>query len=375
MRLPLALPLLTLFGACPPALAGAERHDLRVELGTEYDSNPDRAETIVEGTPILPRAGASPLMRMLASGGWSLEPRRAYAIAFSGALGGKRFFNNDARGDDVLVAQANGTGLFRVGQRVGVGAALIYYDAFQRGPVDRRDFRSFTPLLRLEYNAGKATQLALSGGVRWFDFKSDDRLSFSGPTVSLFARQVFPGNLATGGADWDWNAGITLEGRDFVGPACTNDTCTSDASTPSRLDRLWIGHGELTRTASFLVTAGAAIHVNQSNSLVESLIRGLFHVRFVVPLPWSFSLSGRADLVVTHYRHSLLLLRDPNAAAPLVSIEDENRSTLRFDLARPIAKGFEIGARIVLYSSFPSRGSVEYSRQTALLYLAVFNER
>jgi hypothetical protein len=136
-----------------------------------------------------------------------------------------------------------------------------------------------------------------------------------------------------------------------------------------------MGHVELTRTAGFLVGAGAAVHFNQSNSTVESLVRGLFHLRGVVPLPWSFSLSGRADLVVTHYRNSLLLVKDPNAAAPLVSIEDENRSTLRFELSRPLAKGFEIGTRVVLYSSFPHSGSVEYSRQTTLLYLAVFDER
>jgi len=69
------------------------------------------------------------------------------------------------------------------------------------------------------------------------------------------------------------------------------------------------------------------------------------------------------------------VVQDPNAGAPLVSIEDENRSTLRIELARPLAQGFEIGARYVIYSSFPSRGSVDYRRQTALLYLAVFEER
>lgn len=375
MRLTLALPVLLLFGACPRALAESDHHDLRVELGTEYDSNPDRAETISDANPILPRAGASPLARMVASGGWASAAGRRYALALSGALAGKRFFNEEARGDDVLITQASGAGNVRLGQRAGLGAGVGYYDAFQRGPVDRRDFRSFTPSLRLEYGLGKGSQLALGSGYRWFTFKSDDRLSFSGPTASLIFRQLLPGDLDAGAADWEWNTGAFLEWRDFVGPACTNDTCTSDPSTPGRRDRLWMGHVELARTSSFLVGAGASVHFNQSNSTGESLVRGLFHARGVVPLPWSFSLSGRADLVVTHYRNSLQLVKDPNAAAPLVSIEDENRSTLRFELARPLAKGIEIGTRVVLYSSFPSRGSVEYARQTALLYLAVFDER
>jgi hypothetical protein len=67
--------------------------------------------------------------------------------------------------------------------------------------------------------------------------------------------------------------------------------------------------------------------------------------------------------------------QDPNAGAPLVSVEDENRSTLRIELARPLARGFEIGARYVLYTNFPGNSSVHYRRQTALLYLAVFDER
>jgi hypothetical protein len=312
---------------------------------------------------------------MVASGGWSTGAARPYALALSGALAGKRFFDQDARGDDVLIAQANGAGSIRLSRRFGLGGAMGYYDAFQRGPVDRRDFRSFTPSLRLDTSVGKGMQLVVGGGYRWFTFKSDDRLSFSGPTASLLFRHVLPGDLETGGADWEWNTGAMFEGRDFVGPACTNDTCTADPSTPHRQDRLWMGHVELTRTTSFLVGAGASAHLNQSNSTGESLVRGLFHARAVVPLPWSLSLSGRADLVVTHFRNSLLLVKDPNAAAPLVSIEDENRSTLRVELARPLAKGLEIGTRVVLYSSFPSRGSVEYARQTALLYLAVFDER
>ena len=131
----------------------------------------------------------------------------------------------------------------------------------------------------------------------------------------------------------------------------------------------------MTRTTAFLLGAGAALHLNQSNSYGEGLVRGVFHLRAVVPLPWALSLSSRADLVATHYWNSQVLGQDPNAGAPLVSIEDENRSTLRVEVARPLAQGFEIGARYVFYSSFPSRGSVDYRRQTALLYLAVFDER
>ena len=377
MRLTFALLALTL--PCAPSWARADsaRHDLRVELGTEYDSNPDRAEQIANYAPPLPQAGPSPLLRLVASGNWASALGQSGALALSGAVAGKRFFDQAARGDDVLVGQAGANGTLRVAGRTILGATGSYYDAFQRGPVDRRDFRSLAPALRIEQGFARAAQLTLGGGYRGFTFKSDGNFSFAGPTAFVTARQMFPGNLDRGEADWEWTAGASLEWRGFEGLACTNDTCTAESSSPPhRLDRFWVSHVELTRTTAFLLAAGAALHLNQSNSYGEGLVRGVFHARAVVPLPWALSFSSRADLVATHYWNSLLLAQaDPNAGAPLVSIEDENRSTLRIEVARPLGQGFEIGARYVIYSSFPGGGSVDYRRQTALLYLAVFDER
>jgi hypothetical protein len=376
MRLTLTLVVLALLGACPWARADSARYDLRVELGTEYDSNPDRAEQIANVAPTLSPAGPSPLARLVASGNWASAIGQRGGLALSGAMAGKRFFDQDARGDDVLIAQAGANGTLRVAGRTILGLAGSYYDAFQRGPVDRRDFRSLAPALRIEQGFAQAAQLTVGGGYRWFTFKSDDEFSFAGPTAFLTARQMFPGNLDRGEADWEWTAGASLEWRGFEGLACTNVACTpAPSSPPHRVDRFWIGQVELTRTTTFLLGAGAALHVNQSNSYGEDLLRGVFHLRAVVPLPWTLSFSSRADVLATHYWTSQVLAQDPNAGAPLVSIEDENRSTLRLEVARPLAQGFEIGARYVLYTSFPSRGAVDYRRQTALLYLAVFDER
>ena len=378
MRLTVVIVALSVLGARPWARADSARHDLRVELGSEYDSNPDRAEQIANYVPPLPPAGASPLARLVASGNWASALGQNGALALSGAVAGKRFFDQAARGDDVLILQTGANGTLRVAGRTVIGVAGGYYDAFQRGPVDRRDFRSLAPALRIEQGFVRNGQLTLGGGYRWFTFKPDDTFSFDGPTAFVTARQIFPGNLERAEADWEWTAGAGLEWRGFDGLACANANCTTvgSSSQSRRLDRFWVSHVEVTRTTAFLLAAGAALHLNQSNSYGEGLVRGVFHARTVVPLPWALSLSSRADLVETHYWNSLLLAQaDPNAGAPLVSIEDENRSTLRIEVARPLGQGFEIGARYVIYSSFPGGGSVDYRRQTALLYVAVFDER
>jgi hypothetical protein len=59
---------------------------------------------------------------------------------------------------------------------------------------------------------------------------------------------------------------------------------------------------------------------------------------------------------------------------PRISIEDESRSTLRIELARPLSANVEIGTRYTLYTSAPSSGPLDFRRQTVLLYLALLRE-
>ena len=115
------------------------------------------------------------------------------------------------------------------------------------------------------------------------------------------------------------------------------------------------------------------MHINQSNSYGEALMRGLLHVRAVVPLPWEISLSARAELVATWYRDPLTFLQ-PVAGLPSASIEDESRSTLRVEISRVFARHIELGARYVYYTSAPSSGAVDFRRQTALFYIAFLDE-
>jgi hypothetical protein len=374
MRPSFALAVLAL--ACLRATAQAQvgqfRHELRAELGPEYDSNPTRAEQVSSlGAPM---AGRSALSRLVLSASGALALGRRLGLAAQGGLAGKRFVNPEAHGEDVLVAQAGSTVSLRLAARTSLSLAGTYYDAFQRGPDDRRDFRSGAPSLRFDQGFATLGLLSLGGGHRWFSFKSDSAYSFAGPTAFVRLRHTLPGDLETGGADWELGVGGALEWRGFSGPACERDLCAADPARPRHSDRFWLAHAEITRTATVLLGAGAALHVNQSNSYGEALVRGAFHLRGVVPLPWELSLSARAEVVVTRYADSLPLTRDPEKGTPRISIEDESRSTLRLEMARPLCDQVEIGGRYVWYTSVPSSGPVDFRRHTLLLYLAILHE-
>jgi hypothetical protein len=355
------------------ARAEQVRYDWRLEDGFEYDTNPARTEHIA-GTENESSVPGSPLARIVASGSLAAPLGQNNTLALSGALGGKCFFASDARAANAFVVQTAANDTLRLGQRTQVALSGTYYDVFQRRSLDIPDFRSAAPTLQLDQRFAKTILVSLGGGYRWFTFKPDDTYSFTAPTAFLAIRHLLPGDLLASGADWEWSAGGSMEERNFVGPACTSSGCSDTAGSPRHHDRFWIGHAEWSRTGSWLFGSGAALHINQSNSYGESLVRGLVHVRAVIPLPWELSLSVRGEVVVSHYADPLMLLQ-PVAGLPSASIEDESRSTFRLDIARLFQGNFEIGARYVIYTSAPASNAVDYRRQTLLFYFAFLGDR
>jgi hypothetical protein len=355
------------------AFADPFRYDWRLEDGAEYDTNPARAERI-SGTPSQPAAPASPLARVVASGNLAVPVGQRNLVALSAAFGGKWFTAAEARAENVLVAQARASDAIRLWQRAQVVLAGAYYDVFQRRSSDLPDFRSTAPSLRLDQGLASAMSASLGLGYRWFAFKPDEAYSFAAPTAVLLFRHVLAGDLLKADADWEWSVGGSVEARSFRGPACSANGCSDDASVARHADRFWIGHAEFTRTGSWLLGSGVALHFNQSNSFGESLVRGLLHVRTVVPLPWQLSLSMRGELVLTRYADPQTFAQ-PVAGLPSASIEDESRSTLRIELARLLESHVELGARYVYYTNAPTSSALEYRRQTLLVYLAFLDEK
>jgi hypothetical protein len=353
-----------------PALASAApRVGGRVEAGAEYDSNPGRAEE-VDGGPERRVIGGSPLGRLVASGELAAGFGESQLLSLSAGVAGKAFTHQDARGENVVVGEAAGSYGGALGGRVRFSIGGSYYDVFQARRPESRDFRSLAPFARLELAVGEGGTLGAGAGYRSFTYKPDPSFDFAGPTGVLDYRHLWPG-AGPDAADWEMAAVVSAEARGFSGTRCTGvDACPAPPEAGLRRDQFVVAQMEATRAGGFLLGAGVSGHLNVSNSYGESLLRGLVHARGVLLLPLSFSLSGRAELVLTRYRESVPLARNL-AGQPFVSIEDESRSTVRLELVRPLGPHVDLGLRYTLYGDELAAGPVHYRRQTGLFFLAL----
>jgi hypothetical protein len=370
MRLGVAL--CALFGVVPslPVRADPVRYGLRAEVAAEYDSNPGRVE-VIDGEPTgrSNEVVGSPVGRLALSGELATPVGTRQSVSLFASVAGKRFVREEARPEDVVVAEASGAWNVLAAARTSLGLAGAYAEAFQRRGVEARDYRSSAPALRLEQGLGDGGVLSAGVGYRWLTYKPDAELDFQGPSAFAGYRQLFPGE--TGTADWEWSGGATAELRNFTGNRCLENACPGPLTAGARRDQFWALSGEVTRTGAFLAGAGLAVHGNLSNSFGERLLRGLVHVRAVVLLPAELSLSARAELVLARYLDGLPLVRNVMNGNPDVNLEGESRSTIRAELVRSLARHLDAGLRYTLYTNELGATPVHYFRQTAMLFIAV----
>ncbi len=359
--------------ALPTRAHSQPRVAVRLEAGPEFDSNPARLEE-VKGAPA-PQIDTSSLLRTVGAADLVLPISARQTLAATAGAGGKLFLNQAARPEDVAVAQATAIWSLGLSERIGVSASATYYDAFARGggnAGDPRDFRSIGPSGRIDHTLGPL-RLSAGGGYRWFTWKPRPDFDFQAPTLFASVHHQVRAALGSDAADWDWGISGNVEARRFRGARCESlDACppADPAKQQPWRDRFVVIGADVTRTADTLLGAGVALHLNYSNSYAQSLGRVVLHTRAVVLLPWDLSLSGRIEAVFTRYADGVPLRVDP-AGKILTSIEDESRSTIRIDLVRSLAEGFEIGLRCSLFTNDLGGGPVSYGRYTGLVFGAI----
>jgi len=360
-----------------PAPPDTLRYQLRGELGVELDSNARRTEEIRGANS--PAPVSSLVQRVVVSAALVDNPAAGHEVSVAATAAGKWFDAADAQQENVAIAQSSVVWRAGLGPRKLLTLAGGYYEAFQNpdAGADRRDFRSLAPGVQLGWSIREALDLTVGGGYRMFVFKADDAFNFTAPTAGVDLRWV---HGSEDGADWDVAAGAAFERRDFAGTALVAcDPPSSNglpcAGTEGRLDRFVLGHAEVTRTGRLLTSVGYALHFNSSNSFGESVTRHFAIVRFAASLPAALYVTARADLLFARYSDPLAIGQATTGNA-YVSIEDENRSAFRLDLARDFGDWLRAFARYTFYANeLGSDSSLTYRRHTLLISLAFLLEK
>jgi hypothetical protein len=359
-----------------------EHYQLRAELGTEYDSNAHRVEQLASAQSGLVR---SFLQRLVVTGHLVDQIAPRHTIAISATAAAKVFDAAAARSESVAIAQSSLMWRAALGTRTSLQPSATYYEAFQRwGPAfdpagERRDFRSLVPTMDLRTLLRDSLELGIGAGYRWLVFKPDRDFDFDGPTGAVTLRWLYD---TEGGADWEARGGAALEYRRFGGPAHVGNCPPDGLPCPGpemRADSFVMTQAEVTRTGRILLGAGYAFHHNASNSFGETLIRHIAIARIAAPLPLGFYLAARADLLFAFYRDPVPVaqadMAQMVAGRPFITIEDENRSSVRVDLSRDVAERLRALIRYTFYANELGANSGTYRRHTLLLSLSFAFEK
>lgn len=391
LRALLAWPLLMAASSVALAQADAtaeapdnQHYALRTEAGLEIDSNAHRAENLTGA--VNPPLVASALERLVLS--WTLSDLIAdgQLVALAATAAAKLFDAPAARDEDVAIAQSSAAWQRRLGAADTLALSGAYYEAFQRSSLsspdltqasERRDFRSLAPTLKLGLGLGDGLDLAIAVGYRWFVFKPDRDYDFAAPVGGLDLRWT---RQPEDGADFEATLGASAEHRTFGGPALT-EVC-SPPSTPglpcsgpeTRVDDFLLAHLDVIRTGRVLVGAGYAFQANRSNSAGETVRRHFLSARFAAGLPLGLAFAARGELLLASYAEQLPV-GQLSPGSPFVSIEDENRSSVRIDLSRGLGDRLRAVARYTFYANEITAAPISYRRQTLLLSLTYSAEK
>ncbi|MDZ4694394.1 MAG: hypothetical protein SGI86_04540 [Deltaproteobacteria bacterium] len=344
---------------------------IRGEGGLEYDSNAGRAEQVSQETPV-PTVGSA-AGRFVGSASSNLNLGERWSLALSGGGALKGFTESAAQPENIALVQASPGAFVRLLPGTVLASNLSYYDAFQKGGLDTRDFRSVSPGMQLQQRIGGGA-LGMGGGYRWFTFKSTSDFNFAGPLAFLTYRKAFLADLDVepDAADWELSASLSHEQRNFKGERCRQDACVANSR---HVDDFTVVSAELIRTGEHLFGLGTALQINGSNSFGNGLVRLAAHANAGLSLPWELTLTLRAELLFTRYSDPVPLARDPVTAQPRASIEEESRNTIRAELTRSLDEHFEGIVRYVFYTNELAGGPVDYRRHTLLFALAFLFDR
>lgn len=389
--------LILALGVClaRPGLAAIELH-LEAEAGPELDTNANRVQPLIVPCPAgqscvagqcrkdsctgaacatgLPCTSADAesavlagLLRLTALGriAYRVGDRHLLSAAYGG--GGKVFLGDEARSADELVQQAAAAWAVRVARTL-ISLEGTYYDAFQRE--SQRDFRTGGGQVRATFGLG-ALSLTGSAGYRGLEYKPFPDYSFHGPSLGVELSRAF--SLGSGADVVDWNllGSYTVAARQYRGlaqgtpepcPGRPEDLCNRWAGTRHQ-DLNHLLRAEVNYLGNLDATLFYSLEANQSNSHGETFVRHAVGLAFTARLVWSIFATAKGVLQFSRFADPFVVSRI--STETFISIEDENRSRLAFQLARDVAPGLAVNLRYSLFVN-ESLSTAEGEREASM---------
>lgn len=353
---------LALFLASATAQAADPDVTLKIEAGSEVDSNVHRAPS---GSNVQSAADGRFGVHLDLLGKAGEHGR----YALDAVAAGKAFAGRDASTENVAVTTFDGRYDLDAGLLV-PGIRLAYYEAF--GDVANvLALRTGDAGASLALHAGEL-RVAPVFGWRFFTYKPDRAFDFDGPHVGLSIGQ----RVRAEDASWQlaWAAAYSASVRRY-GAAVLANFCGAGAPvTPSCLsvttiDRTDLFHDvavDLTYTGAFILGLRLGLQVNESNSFGQSLVRGRVELSGTAELVWDIVVTARVILQVDSYVDGLLLGGD---VGTFTTIEDEARNAVILHVTRDLSDSWALEARLAAYANPFAAEALAYRRETAYLGL------
>ena len=355
-----------------PARADRPKVKLQLEAGSEADTNVHRTTT-----GGVPAAGGRLTTRF--GLGWK---RDRHTLVLDAVAAARTFFAPaEASEEDVLVLSGDARYDVAVGPADGprplaLGARLSYYDAIERPTSDAgrdldHDFRTFAGAGAMTLLTDGGARVVATAGYRVFTYKPNRAFDFAGETAGLSFTHPFP----LGKDDQD-SLEVTLSyaaARRRYQSAAIANVCADDAAlaatclmTTDRLrsDLFHAAGIEASYLGSRIYTVRYQLHLNDSTSFGQSLLRNRLELAITSEVVWDIVVTAKAVLQWHHFLDPVLLSGD---IGTFLTIEDESRNAFVLHAVREFGD-LTLEARYAFYAN-ELGGDLPFRRHT--LYLGL----
>jgi hypothetical protein len=350
-----------------PAPTSSTTSTLTIEGGAEADSNVQRVET-GEGLETM-RVGG-PVMRL----GWRYDRRGRVAqggYSLGASMLGRLVTNNDAKSENVALFAGDVRWLRAVAARpVALGFGVSYADAVPLSTdLGARTFRTGAADLMAVLRKGENRALTLSVGPRYFAYKPDREYDWWGPSFNArLDLNLWDSDDGTRSLELAGSVGFEARIYDSLAraSACPEDappspTCFAPTSIERR-DRYQRAGVDLTYTGSFIGTAGYQLTVIDSTSYGQSLVRHRGTLSATMELPGKLIGTLLATLQIDRYLDGLVVQKDLQHQE-YTNLDDANRSSLQFRLARRVTEAWSLEGRVAIWRDIGGTLETEYRRE------------